>query len=83
MTRRPSLWDLQRAEDPGLAGWYIRRFRALEETGQDLVGGARLIDRPDGAAREAHPGPPGVASGRHAAWLRPGHAVVGSTVTTN
>ena len=44
MTREPSLWDLQRAENPGHSKWYIERFRALEETGQDLVGEARLID---------------------------------------
>ena len=50
MTREPSLWDLQRAENPGHSKWYIERFRALEETGQDLVGEARLID-----AMEADP----------------------------
>ncbi len=44
MTREPSLWDLQRAENPGHSKWYIERFRALEEAGQDLVGEARLID---------------------------------------
>ena len=76
MTREPSLWDLQRAENPGHSKWYIERFRALEETGQDLVGEARLIDAM--APREGRILDAGCGFGRHAAWLHAqGHAVVG------
>ena len=76
MTREPSLWDLQRAENPGHSKWYIERFRALEETGQDLGGEARLIDAM--APREGRILDAGCGFGRHAAWLHAqGHAVVG------
>ena len=76
MTREPSLWDLQRAENPGHSKWYIERFRALEEAGQDLVGEARLIDAM--APREGRILDAGCGFGRHAAWLHAqGHAVVG------
>ena len=76
MTREPSLWDLQRAENPGHSKWYIERFRALEETGQDLVGEGRLIDAV--APREGRILDAGCGFGRHAAWLHAqGHAVVG------
>ena len=61
MTRGPSLWDLQRAENPGHSKWYIERFRALGETGQGPGGEARLIDAM--APREGASWTPGVASG--------------------
>ena len=36
MTREPSLWDLQRAENPGHSKWYIERFRAMAARYPDI-----------------------------------------------
>jgi SAM-dependent methyltransferase len=69
-------WLQMIEQNPGHSAWYIERFRALEETGQDLVGEARLIDAM--APREGRILDAGCGFGRHAAWLHAqGHAVVG------
>lgn len=74
--RELSLWERLVAENPGHSDWYIRRFRDLADSGEDIVGEARLIDamlRRGSAVLDAGCGP-----GRVGAYLHEvGHQVVG------
>jgi SAM-dependent methyltransferase len=44
MSTTDNLWLQKIAEDPGHSRWYIERFRAMAERGDDLAGEARMID---------------------------------------
>jgi SAM-dependent methyltransferase len=44
MSTTDNLWLQKIAEDPGHSRWYIERFRAMAERGDDLGGEARMID---------------------------------------
>ncbi|PRX14751.1 class I SAM-dependent methyltransferase [Actinoplanes italicus] len=44
MSTTDNLWLQKIAEDPGHSRWYIDRFRAMAERGDDLGGEARMID---------------------------------------
>ncbi|MGX9672632.1 class I SAM-dependent methyltransferase [Mycobacterium sp. HM-7] len=74
-----SLWMQKVEADPGHSQWYIERFRALANAGEDLVGEARLIDAM--AARGARILDAGCGPGRVGAYLAgAGHDVVGVDV---
>lgn len=74
-----SLWMQKVAADPGHSQWYIERFRALERSGEDLAGEARLVDAM--AARGAHILDAGCGPGRLGGYLAAvGHRVVGVDV---
>ena len=74
-----SLWMQKVAADPGHSQWYIDRFRALAQAGEDLVGEARLIDAM--AARGARILDAGCGPGRVGGYLAAaGHDVVGVDV---
>jgi SAM-dependent methyltransferase len=44
MSTTDNLWLQKIAEDPGHSRWYIERFRAMADRGDDLAGEARMID---------------------------------------
>ena len=74
-----SLWMQKVAADPGHSQWYIDRFRALAQAGEDLVGEARLIDAM--ASRGARILDAGCGPGRVGGYLAAaGHDVVGVDV---
>lgn len=64
------------ADNPDHSTWYIERFRAMAEKGDDLAGEARLVDAM--ASRGAHILDAGCGPGRVGYELsRAGHQVVG------
>ena len=66
-------------EDPGHSTWYIERFRAMAQAGDDLAGEARLVDTL--VARNARILDAGCGPGRvGGALARAGHDVVGVDV---
>lgn len=74
--RELSLWERLVAENPGHSQWYIKRFRDLAESGEDIVGEARLVDAMIGrgsAVLDAGCGPGRVGAYLHLA----GHRVTG------
>jgi 2-polyprenyl-3-methyl-5-hydroxy-6-metoxy-1,4-benzoquinol methylase len=72
----PKSWQAIVAENPGHSQWYIERFRAMAEAGQDLHGEARLIDAM--VARGARILDAGCGPGRVGGRLHElGHDVVG------
>ena len=74
-----SLWMQKVAADPGHSQWYIDRFRAVAQAGEDLVGEARLIDAM--ASRGARILDAGCGPGRVGGYLAAaGHDVVGVDV---
>lgn len=74
-----SLWMQKVEADPGHSQWYIDRFRALAQAGEDLVGEARLIDAM--ASRGARILDAGCGPGRVGGYLAAaGHDVVGVDV---
>jgi SAM-dependent methyltransferase len=74
-----SLWMQKVAADPGHSAWYIERFRAMAQAGDDLVGEARLMDAM--APRGAHILDAGCGPGRIGGYLATvGHRVVGVDV---
>ena len=42
--REPSLWEVQKKNNPGHSRWYIERFETMRAQGADLDGEARTID---------------------------------------
>ncbi|MCQ1996521.1 bifunctional 2-polyprenyl-6-hydroxyphenol methylase/3-demethylubiquinol 3-O-methyltransferase UbiG [Arthrobacter sp. zg-Y1171] len=77
--RNETLWEAKKRQNPGHSAWYISRFEAMREQGQDLDGEARLIDAmlPRGARILDAGCGPGRVGGELA---RRGHAVVGVDV---
>ena len=74
-----SLWMQKVAANPGHSQWYIDRFRAMAEAGNDLDGEARFIDAM--APRGAHILDAGCGPGRVGGYLAAaGHHVVGVDV---
>ncbi|MGN7779578.1 class I SAM-dependent methyltransferase [Mycolicibacterium sp. 22603] len=74
-----SLWMQKVAANPGHSQWYIDRFRALAQAGNDLDGEARFIDAM--AARGARILDAGCGPGRVGGYLAAaGHDVVGVDV---
>ena len=74
-----SLWMQKVAANPGHSQWYIDRFRAMAEAGNDLDGEARFIDAM--AARGARILDAGCGPGRVGGYLAAaGHDVVGVDV---
>jgi SAM-dependent methyltransferase len=75
----PSIWMRKVAAEPGHSQWYIDRFRAMADAGDDLVGEARLVDAM--APRNSHILDAGCGPGRLGAYLTAaGHRVVGVDV---
>ncbi|MFX0538476.1 class I SAM-dependent methyltransferase [Ornithinimicrobium sp. Y1847] len=76
-SRPTTLWP--GLEDPEHSRWYVDRFRAMAEHGQDLEGESRLVDLL--APRHARLLDAGCGPGRHGGHLaRLGHEVVGVDV---
>ncbi|MGD8149196.1 class I SAM-dependent methyltransferase [Ornithinimicrobium sp. Y1694] len=76
-SRPTTLWP--GLEDPEHSRWYVDRFRAMAEHGQDLEGESRLVDVL--APRHARLLDAGCGPGRHGGHLaRLGHEVVGVDV---
>lgn len=74
-----SLWMQKVAANPGHSQWYIDRFRALAQAGNDLDGEARFIDAM--AARGARILDAGCGPGRVGGYLAAaGHDVTGVDV---
>jgi len=74
-----SLWMQKVAADPGHSRWYIERFRAMAQAGEDLAGEARLVDAM--VPRGAHILDAGCGPGRLGGYLATaGHRVVGVDV---
>ncbi|TQK30922.1 class I SAM-dependent methyltransferase [Arthrobacter sp. SLBN-53] len=74
-----SLWMQKVAANPGHSQWYIDRFRALAQAGNDLDGEARFIDAM--AARGARILDAGCGPGRVGGYLAAaGHDVLGVDV---
>lgn len=77
--REPSLWELQKQENPGHSQWYIQRFETMRAQGADLHGEARFMDAllpRGGQVLDAGSGP-GRVGGELAAR---GHRVIGVDV---
>ena len=75
-SREPNAWELKLRANPGHSAWYIERFRAMERSGQDIVGEARLIDAM--LERGSQVLDAGCGPGRLGGYLhRVGHTVVG------
>ncbi len=69
-------WLQMIEENPSHSQWYIERFRAMAESGDDLHGEARLIDAM--AKRGSRVLDAGCGTGRVGGWLGDrGHTVVG------
>ncbi|MCQ1951447.1 class I SAM-dependent methyltransferase [Arthrobacter sp. zg-Y859] len=77
--RNETLWEAKKRQNPEHSAWYISRFEAMREQGQDLDGEARLIDAmlPRGARILDAGCGPGRVGGELA---RRGHTVVGVDV---
>lgn len=77
--REPSLWEVQKQQNPGHSRWYIERFETMRANGADLDGEARTIDAmaPRGARILDAGCGPGRVGGELAAR---GHQVVGVDV---
>ncbi|MBB3750135.1 SAM-dependent methyltransferase [Mycolicibacterium sp. BK634] len=74
-----SIWMRKVEADPGHSQWYIERFRAMANAGDDLAGEARFIDAV--APRGARILDAGCGPGRVGAYLASvGHQVVGVDV---
>lgn len=74
-----SMWMQKVAADPGHSHWYIERFRAMAQAGDDLAGEARFVDAM--APRDAHILDAGCGPGRVGGYLAAaGHRVVGVDV---
>ncbi len=74
-----SQWEEITAADPEHSTWYVQRFRAMAEQGDDIVGEARLIDAM--LDRESRVLDAGCGPGRVGAHLHEaGHTVVGVDV---
>lgn len=74
-----SIWMQKVEADPGHSQWYIERFRAMANAGDDLAGEARFVDAM--APRGARILDAGCGPGRVGAYLASvGHQVVGVDV---
>jgi SAM-dependent methyltransferase len=74
-----SIWMQKVAADPGHSRWYIERFRAMANAGDDLAGEARFVDAM--APRGARILDAGCGPGRLGGYLaKVGHHVVGVDV---
>src|ERR1700692_4240103 len=74
-----SIWMQKVAADPGHSRWYIERFRAMANAGDDLAGEARFVDAM--APRGARILDAGCGPGRLGGYLaQVGHHVVGVDV---
>ncbi len=74
-----SIWMRKVAADPGHSRWYIDRFRAMADAGDDLAGEARFVDAM--APRGARILDAGCGPGRLGGYLATvGHHVVGVDV---
>jgi SAM-dependent methyltransferase len=74
-----SLWMQKVTKDPGHSAWYVERFRAMAQAGDDLAGEARLVDTM--VARNARILDAGCGPGRvGGALAAAGHQVVGVDV---
>jgi SAM-dependent methyltransferase len=74
-----SIWMRKVAADPGHSRWYIERFRAMANAGDDLAGEARFVDAM--APRGARILDAGCGPGRLGGYLATvGHQVVGVDV---
>lgn len=71
-----SLWARQVEQNPQHSHWYVQRFRAMAEAGEDLHGEARMVDAM--VSRGARVLDAGCGPGRLGGELaRRGHCVVG------
>lgn len=74
-----SIWMQKVTEDPGHSAWYVERFRAMAQAGDDLAGEARLVDTM--VPRRARILDAGCGPGRvGSALAKAGHDVVGVDV---